>query len=85
MVASRSDVEVVGIDLGEPQEGLLGVKNLKFVAPVDFESNVWQVRERSFDLTRCALLAGSVSNWPVLLERVKRWVEQRRAPYPMLT
>lgn len=74
IATSRPDVDVIGLDIGSPSQEVqqLGYPNLRFIEGVDFESPNWGVRSGSFDLVRCKLLAGCVSNWSLLLERIKR-------------
>lgn len=73
MAFSRPNVKVVGLDIGDaPSDARGRPGNLHFLPGVDFEGPEWPLPEGAFDVVRCGFLAGSVSDWPALLQRIQR-------------
>ena len=75
MARTRPDVEVLGIDLVGPDEGLEKPgPNWRFVSEVDFESDDWGpwAEEGEWDLIRCGFLIGCVGDWEKLLGKIRR-------------
>ena len=74
MASSRPDVDVVGIDLDEPNGNIKAfwTGRCRFISGVDFEDANWGLEDGTFDVVRCATLAGCVADWPGLLQRIKR-------------
>lgn len=71
----RPDFQVLGVDLRAPSAEVAGlqVPNCTFRGGVDFESpDLQAIKDESLDVVRCGMLAGCVSDWPLLLRRIKR-------------
>lgn len=67
IAAQRPDFMVRAVDIhGGPQ--LPPVANLEWQRGFNFERD-WGIEPNSYDLVRCAMLAGSVSDWPMLMRR----------------
>lgn len=67
LAAQRPDCKVRAVDIhgGQPFD----FPNLTWERGFDFERD-WGIEANSYDLVRCAMLAGCVSDWPMLIRRV---------------